>query len=60
MSDLTAFQKARLESNSAKQWFDGDISEDQAKSDSRLSGEMIDYWYGWHYHRQERVSHGFG
>lgn len=59
MNKLNALEKARLEASKAKQWFSCEITEDQAKSDSRLDNDMIDYWFGREYHKAERAGHGY-
>lgn len=59
MNKLNALEKARLEANKAKQWFNCKITEGQAKSDARLDKDMIDYWYGREYHKQEARSRGY-
>ena len=58
MNKLNALEKARLEANKAKSWFNGEITEEQAKSDDRLERDMIDYWFGREYHKAERAGHG--
>lgn len=59
MNKLNALEKARLEANKGKRWFDGEITEEQAKSDARLERDMIDYWFGREYHKAARASHGY-
>ena len=59
MNKLNILTKARLEAIKAKQWFNCEITEDQAKSDSRLDNDMINYWYGREVHKAERASHGY-
>lgn len=59
MNQLNVLTKARLEAKKGEQWFNCEITEEQAKSDSRLDNDMIDFWHGWHYHKAERASHGY-
>ncbi len=59
MNKLNRLEKARLEAKKGKLWFDGAITEKQAKADSRLSAVMVEHWYGVEYHKAEAASRGY-
>lgn len=60
---MNSFTKAKKEKEIADRWFDGSISEDDAKKERDLSWEMIEYWYGVRYERaareEARVRYGY-
>lgn len=52
---MNAFEKSQAERDVANKWFDGVMSESEAKSQKWLSSEMIDYWYGRRYEQAAKA-----
>lgn len=57
MNDIV--KRAFKEKSNAEKWFNGYITEQEAKNDNTLNPEMVDYWFGILYEKQERATHGY-
>ena len=62
MSEEEILGRARAEKILAEEWFGGKYSQEEAQVLAKANGlsmDMVDYWYGIAYEKQERASHGF-
>lgn len=54
-------EKAKHEKAVGEGWFNGLYNQEEAELTSEQQGldfDMVKYWYGREYHRNERLSHG--
>ena len=59
---MNGLAKARMEKDLGEKIINKDVSRERAleiATDNELNKDMIDYWAGRSYHKQERASHGF-
>ncbi|TQV82824.1 hypothetical protein [Aliikangiella coralliicola] len=59
---IDIFDKAKAEKEIGELWFDGALTEDQARESAYQTGadfDMCEYWYGKKYHQMEASSHGY-